>query len=142
VDGNDLYLLRGVITTHTNDYFIANNTVKVTNKPRYAANYTSRHAASKAASYLCDSGDPYVVILSPFDKDEQIMKDQMYVLATDTENGRQYFSSASYNGVMVTDDMSEAAHYLSEESADAAIETLTGFDMVFEAEENGFWSEE
>lgn len=142
-DELNLYILRGVITTHTNDYFIALNTVKVTNKYREAAHYLSHKAASKAASYLCDGGDPYVVCLSGADKDKEFMKDQLYVLSTPThDHGRVYFAGANFDGIVYTDDLSEAAHYLSEESAHAAADMLAGFDTEFDIEPDGFWSEE
>ena len=142
MDGNDLYLLRGVITTYTNDYFIANNTVKVTNKPRYAANYTSRQAASNAASLLCDGGDPYVVIISPFAKDTTKMQDQMYVLFTEHYGDRRYFVAATYDGPELTDDVSMAAHYLNEEAADEATRALSAFPEAFDYEPDGFWGDE
>lgn len=139
---DSLYILRGVITTSDNDYFIALNTVKVTNKSKEAANYLSRAAASKAASYLCDSGDPYVVCLSYYDQSKNQMHDQLFVLFLETDDGKMYFASASPSGIMMTDDLSEAAHYLSEETADAACKVLADFDETFSYETNGFWGEE
>lgn len=137
---DNLYVLRGVITTDDNDYFISNNTVKVTDKTRWAANYKTQKAASNAASYLCDHGDPYVVSLSSYDQSND-MTDQLYVLATCTGRGIQYFVAACPDEIKLTHEIDEAAHYLSVDSAHDASMALTGFDVSFYHETNGFWSE-
>lgn len=134
-----MYVLRGVITTDANDYFVANNTVNITNKTRCAANYKTRKAASDAASYLCDHGDPYVVSLSSYDQGGD-MKDQLHVLATCTGRGIQYFVAACHDGIKLTHEIDDAAHYLSVDSAHDASMMLSGFDVSFYPETNGFWS--
>lgn len=140
-----MYLLRGIIPMDRNEYYIAQNTVKVTGNSKLAAQYLSYDAAFKAVSHLAESGKPFVVIVSIADhyreQDADKMQEQLYVLHTKTEEGSQYFSAATYDGVVLTDDIDEAAHYLSETAATDAAETLTGFNTTFDVEAHAFWSE-
>lgn len=68
--------------------------------------------------------------------------EQLFVLGTFVPaQGRIfYYVASNRDGVMTTDNKAEAAHFLSEESANKAIETLKQYDTTFDVDTHGFWS--
>lgn len=142
-------ILRACHPQDRNVYYVCVNSVKTTSNGKEAAHYLSYKASHAAAYHLSNTGptySPYVPIiamadfylLKPGDKD----MDELYVLQNTDD--QTYFVSASYDGgIETTENINEAAHYLSEASAEDAKSSLEGFEHTyFEVEPHGFWSEE
>jgi len=68
--------------------------------------------------------------------------DQLFVIGTYVEeHGRIfYYVASNYGGMLTTDNKEEAAHYMTEEIANKAIETLNDYDPTLGVDTHGFWS--
>lgn len=139
-------ILRAVYPQNRNVYYVCLNSVKVTDKWRDAAHFLTHLDAQCAAEFLCDREVPYLPICSMADfyitNPGDVKVDQLYVLQN-TDDGT-YFVAASLDGSLeVTENINEAAHYLSEAAAEDAKSNLESFEHTyFDVEPHGFWSEE